>query len=458
MWLESNVDTPRSNTSASVPNLLSNPHMKNCTAHSGYFLIIAAILICVCSRPASAQEAVSATATSTSSSSSATAASPTTPSSVPEEQTGAGIFARPPLKISVSARTGYDDNVTTFNVDKQGSGYTTGSIALDYELGRPRTQLTLEAAVSLTYFWEHIRSVGVENNDYDIATHLRLALTHHASTRLNLSTQVYLSYQTEPDFTLTQGLNRRTGNFFVTNDRFAVEYFWTPRFSTQTSYSLSLINYDDEAIGQFDDRFNNTFANEFRYLVVPSTTLVADYRFQVISYIHESSRDSTGHYLLAGLDHKFDPRFSGTFRAGVQFRDFDQGDGRSSPYFEGSLDYVLGKQTAVTWTNRYAIEEPDDAISQSRTTFRTGLIARHDFTPRIRGSVNGYYEHSEYESPGSSIGGFTEDTFDLGLSLRYSITRYLGVEGGYNFTEVSSDGILREYSRNRYWAGVNFTF
>lgn len=433
--------------------------MRNCTAQSGPFLIFAAILICVFCGETVAQEAVSTTATSTSSASSTTAASSTSSGSAAVEETGAGIFAPKPLEISLSARVGYDDNVTTFNADKQGTGYTSGSAELTYEFGRPRTQLSLSTGVGVTYFWQRIRNVGgIDNNDYDISAHLRFSLARKASARLTLSVLAYLSYQTEPDFTLSQGLNRRTGNFFVTNDRFNATYLWTPRFSTATSYSLSAVNYEDNAVGQFDNRFENTFGNEFRYLILPTTTLVAEYRFQVTSYVDNTSRDSTTQFILAGLEHKFDPRLSGSLRAGAQFRDYDRGGGRSSPYFEGSLHYTLGKQTDVVWTNRYGIEEPDDATSQSRETFRTGLTASHSFTPRIRGSLSGNYEHSTYQSNTAGSVTGTEDTFDLGLSLRYSITRYLGVEAGYNFTDVSSDIAFREYSRNRYWAGLNVTF
>jgi len=44
------------------------------------------------------------------------------------------------------------------------------------------------------------------------------------------------------------------------------------------------------------------------------------------------------------------------------------------------------------------------------------------------------------------------------LSLRYAITRYLGVDVGYNYTDVLSDLALRGYSRNRFYGGVDFSF
>jgi hypothetical protein len=42
--------------------------------------------------------------------------------------------------------------------------------------------------------------------------------------------------------------------------------------------------------------------------------------------------------------------------------------------------------------------------------------------------------------------------------VRFAMTRYFGIEAGYNHTEVFSDIPGREYSRNRYWAGLNLLF
>jgi hypothetical protein len=86
---------------------------------------------------------------------------------------------------------------------------------------------------------------------------------------------------------------------------------------------------------------------------------------------------------------------------------------------------------------------------------------KHNFTARISGKLAAYYEHDEYDAINSfpTISpGFNEDSFDLALSVRYAITRYLAIEAGYNHTEVVSDDFFREYSRNRIFAGLDLTF
>ncbi len=381
---------------------------------------------------------------------------------VPTEELGTGIYSRFPFHVSVSVRGGYDDNVNTSKIDRQESWFTNAGIALTYDFGSPRTQLSLQTGAGATYYWDQGRGVSASNQDYDVNAYLSLSLLHKASPRLSLAATVYASYQTEPDFTLALGLTRRSGNYFYTQDKFTVSYLWTPRFSTATSYTFGAIHYDDSGVGFFEDRFENTFGNEFKFLIWPTTSLVAEYRFQLVNYDHDIMRDSTTHFALGGVDHNFSPRFNASFRAGAEFRSYEQGqDDRSSPYFEGTLNYALGKDTSVSWTTRYAIEEPDVLLNPSRTTFRTGVRLKHNFTPRITGSLGAYYVHDDYDSMiNNSVvsSAFTEEAFDIALSVRYAVTRYFGIEAGYNHTEVWSDIDLRGYSRNRYWAGLNVIF
>ncbi|MEY2530526.1 MAG: hypothetical protein QOI96_611 [Verrucomicrobiota bacterium] len=380
---------------------------------------------------------------------------------VTTDDLGTGNYSKFPFHVSASVRGGYDDNITTSKIDPQKSWFTNTGLALTYDFGSPRTQLSLQTGGGFTYYWDHPNNVGFDNNDYDVNAYLSLSLIHKATPRLTLSVVGYATYQTEPDFTLALGLNRRSGNFFYTQDKFTVAYLWTPRFSTATSYTFGALNYDDSSIGFFEDRIENTVGNEFRFLIWPTTTLVAEYRFQIVTYDNDIMRDSTTHFLLGGFDHSFSPRFSASFRGGAEFRDYEDGPNRSSPYFEGTLNYALGKNTSIAWTNRYGIEEPDVQLNPSRKTFRTGLRVKHDFTPRITGNLALYYENDDYDSvntPTVFSAGFNEEAFDAAVSFRYAITRFLGLEAGYNHTEVSSDIFLREYSRNRYWGGVNLAF
>jgi Putative beta-barrel porin 2 len=367
---------------------------------------------------------------------------------------GAGVFSRTPMTIDVSVTGGYDDNVDNAPNNGQGSGYTSGNIALSYQFGEPRLQLAVNAGAGGTYYYSHI-----SGQDYDINLTGTFRITYNASPRLTLGATVLLAYLTEPSFNYGVGVITRNGNYFYTTDQFFAEYAWTQRFSTRSQYTVSAIKYEDSLVGAFQDRVENTFGNEFRFLAAPTTSLVGEYRFEVISY-DEALLNSTTHFILAGFDHAFTPQLKATFRGGDEFRSYTHDGDQSSPYFEGNLSYLLGKRTTISWSNWYGLGEPNVTSDQSRTTFHTGLIGDVNLTSRIGTSLSLFYEHSDYG--GFTAGGpsFTQDSYDIGLSVRYAINRMVRVQAGYHHSEVTSDisFFSQNYSRNSVFAGVNITF
>ena len=392
----------------------------------------------------------------------ATANTPTVESSGGND-VGLGIFSRFPVNISAFVQGGYDDNIFTSNAIEQGSGFVSGGIALAYELGESqRTTLTLSSQFGFTYYTE------LDTDPFEPNINLAVKVSHKATPRLTMTFSGVFAYQNEPDFQYGFGTNRRSGNYFFTQDTFGLNYAWAPRFATASSYSIVAVQYDNMAAGFFEDRLEHTFGNEFRFLVWPTTNLVGEYRFQVVSYEH-ADRDSTTHYLLGGFDHAFTPRLTAAFRGGAQVRHYENFDDQDSPYFQGNVNYRLGKDTSIGWNFHYGIEEGDVATNTNRKSFRTGLQGKRDITARISASIAMYYYHDNYaESTFATPGGgppitnpsFSEDSFAIDLGLRYAVTRYLGVDLGYNHNQVSSDaaGTIRDYSRNRVYGGINFAF
>jgi hypothetical protein len=350
-------------------------------------------------------------------------------------------------------REGYDDNPNDVSSHKQSSWFTNGGVDVAYDFGDPRLQLSLTAGAAGTYYYEHLAV-----QDYDIDLHGGLNITYKANPRLTFTSKLNLAYLTEPDFAYGSGINQRVGNYFFTTDEFTANYEWLPRFSTATSYSIAALNYDSRTIGQFEDRVGNTFGNEFRFQLVPTTTLVAEYRYEIVSYRYNGN-DSTTHYLLGGIDHSFTPRFQASIRAGEQFRDYDLTPNRNEPYVEGTVTYISGKQSSVAWTTRYGLEEPDFPQIPSRTTFRTGLQIKQQLMPRLTGQLSFNYQHDDNQgNSAAAIPSFTQESYDIAVSARYAVTHYLGIEAGYNHTEVTSGFSILEYNRNRVYAGLNFAF
>jgi hypothetical protein len=395
------------------------------------------------------------------------------------EDIGLGLFSNIPFHVTVTVRGGYDDNVLTTSVDPQGSAFINGTIGLTYDFGSPRTRLSLQLGGGITDYFDRPNQSAPDYNAY-----LGLSLKHLFSQRLILNVTAYASYQAEPDFSIDTGVNRRAGNYFYTSDRFTLTYLWTPRFSTATSYTFGALLYTNTGttgVGSFENRIENTFGNEFRFLLWPTTNLVAEYRIQFVNY-QDMDANAISQYILGGFDHSFSPRFHLSYRGGVQTRSQDStqiipagfrlvggvltffpeqeihtSTDSLSPYFEATVTYAIGEKTSITWSNRYSIEEPDALGQTGRTTYRTGVDAKHNWTPRISSRLAVYYSHDHIGPQGLSPSS-EEDSIDAALSLRYAVTRYLGISAGYNRTEVLSDVALRGYSRDRFYGGFDFSF
>src|SRR5207253_1884526 len=122
------------------------------------------------------------------------------------------------------------------------------------------------------------------------------------------------------------------------------------------SYTITALNYDNSAAGQLQNRLENTFGNEFRYLLLPTTAAIAEYRIAYIDYTDTDSEAIT-HYFLAGFDHSFNPQFNVNFRGGLQLREFDsstitrKNSDRISPDVEATVTYQLGERSEISWVN-----------------------------------------------------------------------------------------------------------
>jgi hypothetical protein len=389
----------------------------------------------------------------------ASSATPLASGSDSGSNVGVGVFSRFPINVSISVHGGYDDNVNTSHFNKQDSWFTTAGLLLNYQGGNSRTKFSISTNFGFIYY------TNTDQNPFEPNLNLAANFSHKVSPRLAITASGLFVYQTEPDFQYGLGINRRAGNYFYTDERLAAEYMWAPRFSTVTTYGLTAVRYDQLAIGFFENRAENTVGNQFRFLLLPTTNLVGEYRFQVVSY-ENFNRDSTTHYLLGGVDHAFGPRLTANFRVGEQIRDYDQFGEQTSPYFESTVNYKLGKDSSAAWSTHYGIEEGDVLTNPTRKTFRTGLTAKRNITARITASLSMFYEHDDYQEqqivnpagPATISPSFSEDWFNIDVGLRYAVTRYLGLEAGYNYSDISSDITLRDYSRNRVWAGLNVAF
>jgi opacity protein-like surface antigen len=359
------------------------------------------------------------------------------------------------FRLSTSLTGGYDDNVNTIPTGSP-SWFASPSAVFTYQFGNPRLAMDLIAGAGITYYFAH-----PGGRDFDPNVYLRLSLVYKASERLTFDVTAFAAYQTQPDLTSALSANRQLGNFFRSEDKISADYIWTPRFSTVTSYTFSAIVYQN-SIASSNDRLENQLREQVRYLLFPTTTATAGYRIRITDY-QTTGNNPVSQTLTAGLDQTFGPHLIGTFQGGLQLR-----SGQTSPYMEAALHYSF-TSASVIWTNQYSIEESGTGAGSGRETFRTNLLLNYRVTARISANLIVSYQHgtgaqgADIRFNGGVAGG-AENVFDIGPGVRYAITPSLAVNAGYRHTELdrgSRSAIasqLLSYTRNRYFAGLTFTF
>ncbi len=389
----------------------------------------------------------------------------------------AAVVEKLPFKITVDARGGYDTNPLTasgetlrvpgigvvrdpdtgrpFVDEVEESFFTNASINIAKDIGGPRTRLNADFTAAITQYWD------LDQDETDPLLRLGLQFTHKVTPKLDVAANAYITYQSEPDFynpntTLTNG--RRNGNYFYANSVLSASYRWTPKFSTVTSYSFATALYEDDAPSAVEDRIEQYISQQFRYLVLPKTTLTAEYRVGFVNYDTDNGRDTFDQFILAGVEQRLGPKFSASIRGGVQLRDVDDGGDSTSPYAEGTLNYQYSPLSSLSAFVRYGYENSSriDASTENET-FRIGLRANHGFTGKLKGYASVYFQNTEFSgsNPGADR---SEQTVNANIGLTYYITPHVYLNADYTFSMVDSDDAFNSYDRNRASLGIGASF
>jgi hypothetical protein len=377
------------------------------------------------------------------------------------EEAGVSWFPSVPLQITAGVDIGYDDHVIgsngAANSSSPSSFFAKENLVLTYDRPGGRTEVSLLAIGRFTQFFD----VGTDDKDISVTA----SFTHNFTTRLSFNAEIYAAYQTEPNFQSNIGPTNVRAPHFDTNDIFSLTYRWLPRLSTVTSYTFQRIMYESSspslaAIGAAQDRFQHRLSERVQFSLTSRTSLTAEYRFEVIDY-DTAPRDATIHFALAGLDHRLTEYLSVSLLGGESFRSFKDDGNTINPYARVEIDYQ-GSNHSLTWITTYGVEQPSQTVAAGATTLRTGLSLAYDLTSRINLKAGAFYHHEENQAErgGTVVTTSTgaQDSLHLTLGLKYTINKHFALHGNYEYTNQGSSGESSGFSRNRYFAGLTYTY
>ena len=361
---------------------------------------------------------------------------------------------RLPLTITIDVGAGYDSNVNLSSKDKVDSAYLTGGVTGQYRGGDRRTNYS----ASLSYSGFYYLDPPTTTDDYMSAARLNLGFSHKFSPKTSISDTLYFAYEFEPNYQIGAGTSRRTQEYLYGYNDLSITHAWGRKFSTVTGYTISGIDYQEDA-SNGENYLTHVVHQEFRYALSKLTTAALDYRFAMANYDGGGFGDYTSHYILAGLDHNFSRRAFGGFRAGAEFRDRDNGGANANPYVEANLSYHADKETTLNSYARYGYEDSDVGSYQDRTSYRIGVTAQRRLTDRLNTTVGLHYIHDEFG--GATAEGDTsydEDVIAASIGFDFSLYKNISLSTSYSFSTSNSGNEFREYDRHNVSLGLRATF
>jgi len=127
------------------------------------------------------------------------------------------------------------------------------------------------------------------------------------------------------------------------------------------------------------------------------------------------------------------------------------------------FDYE-GSNYLLTWITTYGVEQPSQTLAAGATTLRSGLNLTYDLTSRIKLKAAAYY-HNEQNQGGAAVTTSTraQNSLHFALGLKYTINKHFAAHVDYEYTNQSSPGQSSSggtsgFSRNRYFAGLTYTY
>ncbi|MCH7226629.1 hypothetical protein [Haloferula sp. A504] len=385
-----------------------------------------------------------------------------------------------PLEWSLGINFTWDDNVTPTAI---GLGANESAFSVNPYVGlsfvniTPRSTLDLYARVGAIYYLDAPSAIGAD----DLNPQFRMGLnwTHRFTERLRFTSRNFAAYELEPDYAYGFATSRQNDAYFHWGTTNAVGFRWTERLATYTGFGIRGLDYDSAVNNQ--DRLIYELFHQFRYQLTPQTVATFDYRYSQTEADGFAS-DSSSHFVLLGVEHRFSPNTIIVAKAGAQFRESDAraGSNATSPFVELALRSNINDQFSIRSFVRYGIEDYDTtriianggAVGlydfDDRRTLRVGIRGNYEFSPRLSAFTGIDYIPADFGDgrlvavqaglPALTANGIREDLFNIyaGVNVRFTDRIYGSLS--YNFTTADSDFVGQSYDRNRVTVGVHAQF
>jgi len=368
-----------------------------------------------------------------------------------------GAFEDNPFTFAFALREGYDDNLFTTETNRAESFYTNMAGGINYAAESSRLQLAAALNGGVTYYYTR------PGNKVDYTGALNLQGVYRLSQRLTINFSTNTAYLSQPDLTIAGGTNRQNGDYIYSSTTVAGAYQWSEKFSTDTKYNFTPFYYVENSLNDSQGRIEQTISQSFRWLVLPKTTGVLEYRANPVTY-YSAPLDNFGQFFLLGVDQIFSSKFKVTARGGAELRLYNT-DNENPEYFGPFAElnglYEYQKNSSIGLNLRYGTEASGLNGAATRQTFRIGFNVIQGITPKLSFTAGMNYQNNFYDEFDKQAlsPDFYENIIEFSLGANFKITKTLVFQGGYTYTiDTAPESEQLSYQRNVAFIGLNMDF
>lgn len=391
---------------------------------------------------------------------------------------------------SATLRGFYDDNLNT-SPDGSPKVHTFGyqvRPALGISIGNDQTSFSANYAYSFLYYDK--RPAG-NTEKYDQDHIFDLALNHSFSERYQLHVGDRFVVGQQPDALRTDNFThtvfRLSGDNIVNAGTITLDDQLTPVFGLQLGYDNDLYDYADHnttfgpSTAGLLNRIENYAHIDGRWRVMPDTVALLGYQYGDVDYTANEFlgidslgnpqtsdvRNNRSHTGYVGLEHEFNPQFTGAVKVGASYYDYYNDPtttGSFGPYALATLSYTYAPESYV----RIGFQESRIAstlVGNTTTEFihdqETSVFfatLRHRIVPNLFAGLNGTFQNGTFNGGGPTFDGKSERFYQVGVDLEYQFTPHFSADAGYDYDRLDSDIAGRNYQRNKVYMGVTASY
>jgi len=369
--------------------------------------------------------------------------------------------------LTASLREAYDDNVNTSHYNPQSSFETELSPSILVDFPTPDSDFSARYTFDITYYSNAnaINYNGSNNNNNTGTieyTHEFIAqYTHAFSDRFNLNVAEDFRYFLEPSIFESVGTNYQNGSYVSNVLNGTLNSQWTPLFGTTSTYSNTIIRYDNANVALVQNSIENTGSQAFIFTIIPKISLSIGAIGDNITY-DDVARGYTTYTGFAGPIWQVLPSLNVLVRGGGSYTETAQNQTLITPYAAVSIDWTLGARSALSFNYSHEVVPTDIANADAETADRISTNFRYDITPSLSSHLQGILTVATIPSVLYNYGGgfsnYTENDYALDTGLTYHYNSYLDLNCGITLSGVSANISTSDYTRNGAYFGIRGTY